>query len=191
MILYVDETENDNCFIVAGLLVKSEEQIRESYKKFKNRIKGIKIPSKYKAKVYTEFKSVKLDRDYSKIKYRMLEEIVDLEGSVIYSIHIKKSNKLNQVLKESVYITLLSSIVASLEEETTVVFDAFNKSDFESNIIRSVETIKNVKNIYPNDSQKEPGLQYIDNICSVIRLYRSGEDQFSYYEIIKNMIIEV
>ena len=191
MILYVDETENDSCFIVAGLLVKSEEQIRESYKKFKNRIKGIKIPSKYKAKVYTEFKSVKLDRDYSKIKYRMLEEIVDLEGSVIYSIHIKKSNKLNQVLKESVYITLLSSIVASLEEETTVVFDAFNKPDFESNIIRSVETIKNVKNIYPNDSQKESGLQYIDNICSVIRLYRSGEDQFSYYEIIKNMIIEV
>ena len=132
-----------------------------------------------------------LDRDYSRIKIRMLEEIGLLDASVIYSCYIKKSYKMNQVLKESVYITLLSSIVSSLDSKTAVVFDTFNKPDFEEKIVKSLETIAVVDSVYPCDSQTKPGLQYVDNICSVIRLYRSDEDTYAYYGMIDKMIIEV
>ena len=40
MVLYVDETENDDFFIVAGLLVESEEAVNESYKRFKKALRG-------------------------------------------------------------------------------------------------------------------------------------------------------
>ena len=191
MILYIDETENDDYFIVAGLLVESPTDVLTSYKRFKKKIKGISIPSKYKAKVYTEFKSTLLDRDYRRIKQRMLMEIQELNGAIIYSCRLKKGVKLNQVLKESLYITLLSSIFGELSKETTVIFDRFGKPDFENNIKESANAFPCIKDIYPRDSQTEPGLQFIDNICSVIRMYRSQKDTERFYDLIEKMVKEV
>ena len=54
MILYIDETENEQLFIVAGLLVDSETEIETAYKRFKNRIHGYKLSPKYKSKIFTE-----------------------------------------------------------------------------------------------------------------------------------------
>lgn len=41
------------------------------------------------------------------------------------------------------------------------------------------------------DSQEEPGLQFIDNICSVLRLYRASKDENEFYKIIEEMVREV
>ena len=49
----------------------------------------------------------------------------------------------------------------------------------------------NVVGIVPMDSQLEPGLQFIDNICSSIRLHLSGEDNNHYYEKIEHLVKEV
>ena len=191
MILYVDETENDKLFIVAGLIAPSEQDVELAYKKFKNGIKGFKIPNKYKSKVYMEFKSVYLDHDYSKLKLKMLEEIHQIDGSVIYSCFIKKNSKFNQVLKESVYITLISSIMGALDSKTDVVFDRFGKEDFEKRIVECAKSNVNIVNIEPRDSQLIPGLQFADNICSVIRMHKSGEDEYNYYDLISDMVEEV
>lgn len=191
MILYIDETENDDFFIVAGLLSKNIADVQAAYKRFKKKIAGMSIPHKYKARVFTEFKSTLLDRDYRKIKLHMLTEILQLNRAIIYSCRIKKGAKLNQVLKESLYITLLSSIFGELTDETQVIFDRFGKPDFEADIMESAAAFPCIKSIYPKDSQTEPGLQFVDNICSVIRMHRSQTDTENYYNLIKSMIKEV
>ena len=81
--------------------------------------------------------------------------------------------------------------MGTLDRETTIVFDIFGKQAFENNIVDSASTTKTVVDIYPQDSQQEPGLQFVDNICSVIRLHKTGKDVFSYYDYIEKMIKEV
>ena len=188
MILYIDETENNEIFVVAGLLVKNQTSVHTAYKHFKKQIQNIYIPDKYKGKVYTEFKSTLLDRDYKRIKRCMLEEIYHLECEILYSVYQKKQPVINQIQKESIYITLLSSILASQSDGITVIFDRFGKKDFEERIVKSALTIECVDDIHPEDSQREAGLQFIDNICSVIRRHISGKDNFSYFEIIKDLV---
>lgn len=138
-IIYIDETENDEYFIVAGFLAKGESLVNSAYKRFKKSIKGYPIPNRYKSKVYTEFKSTMLDRDYSRIKKRMLEEIAAIDGKIVYA-YIKKENaRQNQADKESAYIDLLHSMLNSLDQNVSVIFDRMQPLDF-------------VTEIYPKDS---------------------------------------
>ena len=41
------------------------------------------------------------------------------------------------------------------------------------------------------DSQTSSGLQFVDNICSVIRLHLTNQDEEDYFEIIKEKVIGV
>lgn len=68
MILYIDETENDNYFIVTGLLVTSKQNVDMTYKRFKKKVNAMNLPPKRKEKIFNEFKSVILDREFQKIK---------------------------------------------------------------------------------------------------------------------------
>lgn len=43
MILYVDETENNDYFLVAGLLIDTEENAELTYKHFKKKIRDFKL----------------------------------------------------------------------------------------------------------------------------------------------------
>lgn len=52
-------------------------------------------------------------------------------------------------------------------------------------------TIPNIKSIYPEDSQKQHGLQFADNICSVIRRHKSEDDESHYYDVIEKYVKEV
>jgi len=156
--------------------------VESAYRRFKKSIKSMRIEDKYRSQVYTEFKSTLLDRRYKRIKIKMLEAIAEIEPTIVYSVYKKKVSKMNQVQKEAVYITLLSAILTSLEEETTVIFDRFGKPDFEKNIIASANTIRNVIEIYPEDSQKQHSLQFADNVCSVLRRHESNDDEYHYYD---------
>ncbi len=60
MLLFIDETECEDFFIVAGLLVDSKETIDFIYKKFKNKLKGMKLSNKAKQQIFLEFKAVLL-----------------------------------------------------------------------------------------------------------------------------------
>ena len=191
MILYIDETENDEYFIVAGLLADSEADVELAYRKFKNGIKGAKLTNKAKSKIYVEFKSTLIDRNYFSIKNKMLEGISSLNATIVYSAYRKRKPKLNQVQKEAVYITLFSNILASLDTQTLVIFDRFGKSDFEDNIMKAARFYENVTEILSRDSQIEHGLQFADNICSTIRLYLSDDDEHGYYDRIKHLMDEV
>ena len=191
MVLYIDETENDEYFIVAGLLVHSEIDVRNAYKRFKNRIKGFPLSNSTKSKLYTEFKSTMMDKEFQRIKRILLHGISDLNCTILFSAYHKNSIRIKQVIKESIYITLFSAIISNLQQETTVIFDAFNKPDFEERIVDSANDMQKVIAIYPADSQKEPGLQFVDNICSTIRLKKSNEDIYNYYKSIQEKVIEV
>ena len=184
MILYVDETENEEYFIVTGLYVESKEKTDLAYKQFKNRIKGFKIGQKAKSKLFTEFKSNKMDTTYQRLKGRMLEAILELEGSIIYASYKKKEAKLNQVLKQSIYITLLSKIVASLNEKTEIIFDGFGIESFENDIINSVQVYPHVEHAKAADSQNEAGLQFVDNLCSVVRRHISADEKDYFFDMI-------
>ena len=191
MILYVDETEHEEYFIVAGLLVESKEFTDSAYKHFKNSIADLRLKDKAKRLVYQEFKSFIIDRNYKRIKIQMLMEISKFADAVIYSCYIKKTDKLYQKSKEDVYIRLLSSIVNAIESEIDIVFDSFNKKDFNERITTEIGKIPQVISIVPGDSILNPGLQFADNICSTIRLHKSKKDTYEFYKIIEKMTHEI
>ena len=56
MILFVDETECKDYFIVAGLLTESKSKTDDAFKRFKKKVKNFPIPPKKKEKLFTEFK---------------------------------------------------------------------------------------------------------------------------------------
>ncbi len=188
MLMFVDETENENLFIVAGFLVNSKEEADLAYKHFKRRIKDSHISDREKRMLFTEFKSTLMDQHFQKLKVRMLEEIIAFKNSVIYSAYIKKDEAFHQNRKEDIYILLLSKIVASLVQETEIIYDAFNKRNFEDRINSTIAPFSNVISVRSADSRMEAGLQFVDNICSVIRLYESGKDHYSFYQIIADRV---
>lgn len=191
MILYVDETENEEFFIVTGLLLRSREDTQKAYKHFKKEISSFPIQAREKSILYTEFKSTILDRRYKRIKYKMLEALGEIAPCVIYSCYIKKGAVFTQAFKEETYLTLLSKIVACIDDDISVVIDAFNKRDFEERIEDRILSYPNVQAVMPRDSQKEAGLQFVDNLCSVIRLKKSETDTYDFFTYIEQWIIEV
>ena len=191
MILYLDETENEQYYIVAGLLSSSEASVELAYKRFKKGIKKLRISEKSKGLICIEFKSTLIDRNYYRVKEKMLEEISLISPSVLFSCYKKITPKLNQVQKDSVYITLISSILGSLETDTDVIFDRFGRAKFESDIIQAASVYDHVISIAPKDSQDVHGLQFADNICSTIRLNKCGDDSHDYYRWIAPITKEV
>ena len=188
MLLFVDETENDDYFIVTGLLVNSPADIISTYNHFKKRANKLKISPKEKGKLFTEFKSTLLDNRYQKVKSFMIEELDAIERCVIYSCYVKKSLKFSQELKEATYIKLLSNIVEAIDTDIDIVFDTFNKKDFEDTIISSILEHENVNSIESCDSQLNPGLQYVDNLCSIYRHYLSGTDKNDFFDKIRHYV---
>ena len=188
MILYIDETENEKYFIVAGLLIESERSTIRLYKSFKKDIKDYKISNKLKTKIFTEFKSTILDSRFQRIKRKMLETISATDIRIVYSVFKKENSILKQNLKEKIYIDLLNSIIEGIDEEINVVYDRFGISSFETTIEDMVSKISGVKSITAGDSQLIPGLQFADNICSVIRSKISENDKNNYYPIIEKLV---
>lgn len=131
MVLYIDETENDHYFIVTGLLVASQKSIDVAYKQFKKKINTMKLKPKMKEKIFNEFKSTILDRKFQRIKVKMLEEIMQIDTQIIYSCYVKKKECFNQLMKEEQYIYLLNNIVSFIKNDIDIIFDSFNKVDFE------------------------------------------------------------
>lgn len=191
MILYVDETENDDYFIVAGLLVKNERCIDLAYRHFKNRIKNYPLKLKSKQKVYRGFKSSVIDRHYQTVKRIMLEEINNISDRyILYSSQIKKKTKLFQGEKEKIYLHLITKIVGYCEN-VIVIYDSFNNKKIDNKIYEELNKLSNVESIFAKDSQEEPGLQFVDNLCSVIRLHISKNDKNNFYKIIASNIIDI
>ena len=188
MLLFVDETENEDLFIVTGFLVKSKEDADFAYKHFKRKIRDYRISDREKRKLFTEFKSTLMDQHYQKLKIKMLEEVIAFDNTVIYSTYIKKDEVFRQSRKEDIYVLLLSKIVASLEQETEIIYDTFNKHDFEERINATIAPFSHITSIHSADSRTEAGLQFVDNLCSVIRLYEAGKDHYSFYQIIADRV---
>lgn len=188
MVLYVDETENKEYFIVAGLLSENETSIDLAYKQFKNGVRGYKISHKAKSRLFTEFKSVLMDRNYPKYKKKMLEEISSTDCSIIYSYYSKNGSNINQILKQSIYITLVSKIVSCIEQDIDIIFDGFGIEGFEKDIVKSLKAFSHVTSARPGDSQEEKGLQFIDNICSIVRRHISEDEVDMFYDIISDSV---
>ena len=191
MMLCIDETENNRMFMVVGLLVNSKSDIDMSFKRFKNRINEIGLKPKDKQVICIEFKSFILDRKFQRIKNMLLNELNKLNYVIFYSCYSKNKESMKQSKKEKIYINLLEKIVDNIDNEVDIVFDDFGRIDFEDKIITRLSKKYNVKSVTPENSQKEAGLKYVDNICSVIRLYRSNEDRFKFYELIKDNTIQI
>ncbi|MGX8850958.1 DUF3800 domain-containing protein [Amedibacillus sp. YH-ame10] len=190
MILYVDETECDDYFIVAGILTDSKDKTDKIYKQFKKKVKNIPLSKREKEKIFIEFKSVYLDNKYQKIKILMLKQINQLNYKIIFSMYNKNGNRMNQETKEKQYILLLDNIVSKTSKGIDIIFDSFNKNNFEQKIIDTIKLRKHVISIKKQDSRLEAGIQFIDKICSVIRMYKTNVEN-DFYKFIADNILEV
>lgn len=177
--------------VARSLVVQSQNDINMSFNRFKKQAKNLRISDKKKSQLFTEFKSTLMDRNYQKLKITMLSELNSIEHCIIYSCYIKKEFSFVQALKEDTYIHLLSKIVNVAACNIDIIFDTFNKRDFEEKIIKEISTLPNVTSIRSCDSQQNAGLQYADNLCSTCRHYLNGDDTNHFYDIIKENIKEV
>ena len=184
MILYVDETGNNKIFIVAGLLASSKEDVELAYKRLKKDVENYPINPKFRAKVFFEFKSRLIDKDYSRIKIKLLENLNSIKYKSLYNISYNKKETFNGNDKKQTYINQLLTIVNSIDEDIELYFD---NTEFNDEVIREVSKCKNVIKIEPKESFACHGIQFIDNICSVIRMNETKE-QNGYYELIKNNV---
>ena len=85
MVMYVDETENDEIFIVAGVLIDSEQTALLSYKRFKKSLRNYPVSSQMKSRLFSEFKSVLLDRGFQVIKRKLLRVISQNCIQIVYA----------------------------------------------------------------------------------------------------------
>ena len=121
----------------------------------------------------------------------MLYKLNTINCEVIYSAKSLKS-KLYQKDKEELYIDLFQRIVECINDELTiVVFDEFNNKKFEDKILKEIGSINNVKHISSATSYDNKGLQFADNICSLIRRHLSGLDDEKYYRIIEKKVKKI
>ncbi len=191
MILYVDETENDEYYIVASLMVKSEKDVRLAFRQFKNIISNFSISQKTKQKIFIEFKSTLLDTRFQKIKKILLKSIVPISEGIYYAYYKKTNSILKERQKELIYISLLFEIANNINYPIDIVFDKFGNKNFEASIIEKISNLENVLSINPIDSQNSVGLKFVDNICSIIRLHLSNQDSYNFYKIIKNIVKKI
>lgn len=191
MILYVDETEYKNKFFVVGFLASSKEDVELAYKQFKNKITSITAPlsAESKSKLYNEFKSTRLDRTYPKIKIRMLETLNDMNYKVFYAKYLSNTDKIKNDEKKKAYIELLSSIIERVHDDVNVIFD---NTDYNDEVVYSIkENISNAISIEPKESFIVHGIQFADNLCSVIRRNDTTTDENNFYELIEKHVISV
>ena len=73
----------------------------------------------------------------------------------------------------------------------SVLFDRFRITSFEKNIIKKLLSFNHVRYADAVDSQKEYGIQLVDNLCSIIRLHKTSSDEHNFYELIKDNVREV
>ena len=112
-------------------------------------------------------------------------------------ISLRKRHQLNNScspLKPADQLHTLAAFLcppAAIDQRTEIVFDSFNKLDFENKIISEISTNQNVISIIPLDSQNCAGLQFVDNLCSIIRLKKSNKDAYFFYKQIENSVIEI
>ena len=78
-----------------------------------------------------------------------------------------------------------------LNDRATVIFDLFNKKDFENKIKDNIKRLEKIDNIIGINSRLEEGLQFIDNLCSVIRLHKSKTDKYNFYTKIEKFLKEI
>ena len=55
--------------------------------------------------------------------------------------------------------------------------------------MKNVKKHVNVNAVIAGDSQLVPGLQFVDNLCSVLRNKLSQNDVYSFYSIIQDHVI--
>ena len=190
MILYVDETENVEYFILTGLLLESEKVAKDIYYSFKRKANGYKMPENLKAKLYTEFKSTLMDEKFPTLKKKMIEEIKAVDNLIIYSIYVKKDKRLEKDLKFDLYTRMLSKIIESVGQDLDIVFDKCSNNSVDEFITKTISKVQNVNSIKAADSQLTPGLQLVDNICSIIRRKYTNSDINGHYELIASNIKE-
>lgn len=190
MILYVDETENVEYFILTGLLLESEKVAKDIYYSFKRKANGYKMSENLKAKLYTEFKSTLMDEKFPTLKKKMIEEIKSVDNLIIYSVYMKKDKRLEKDLKFNLYTRMLSKIIESVGQELDIVFDKCSNNSVDEFITNTISKVNNVSSIKAADSQLTPGLQLVDNMCSIIRRKYTNSDINGHYELIANNVKE-
>ena len=115
----------------------------------------------------------------------------EFEYYVVFSCFEKKNIRFVQEEKESTYLLLISRIISSLSKKVDVVFDRFNKKDFEMHIIGTLISFNKDSSALATDSQTEIGLKYVDNLCSVVRLKKTNQDEHDFYTLIEKRTKEV
>lgn len=190
MILYVDETENIEYFILTGLLLESEKVANSIYYSFKKKATNYKISENLRANLFTEFKSTLMDNMFQPLKKKMIEEIKTVDHIVIYSIYVKKEKNIKKSIKNKIYIRMLAKMINSIDSDIEIVFDR-NSTDYDNNIVTAISKLENVISIKSADSQLTPGLQLVDNMCSIIRRKYSNTDIYHFYALIEKNIREV
>ena len=186
--LFIDESNDNNVFVVGGILIENEEELFLVYNQFKKQINRIPLTRRQKEKICFEFKSTLLENSYPQIKRKLLYKLNALNCDIVYDYR-KMVTGFNQETKRKFYLDCLTNIVNNINDEMIIVtIDELGSERFENLVFSEISKIKNVKSIIKNNSFNNKGLQIADNIVGVIRKHLSNIDKDNFYSIIANKI---
>ena len=136
--LYIDESIDDDLFVVGGILVNSEKDLLIGYKQFKRQFIEIPMTRRQKERISFEFKSTLLESSYPQIKRKLLYKLNSFDCSIVYSSKEIKG-KLMQKEKEYYYLECLKSIVNYINDDLTIItIDELGSTKFEMKIISEI-----------------------------------------------------
>lgn len=186
--LFIDESINENTFVVGGILIENDTEHFVAYNQFKKQIKEIPLTRKQKDRITFEFKSTLLEQSFPKIKRKLLYKLIALNCDIVYSSKNLTSN-INQELKQNYYIKCLSNIINNINNELIIVtIDELGNKKFENNVFDKVNKYENVKSITKDNSFNNKGLQFADNVVNIIRKHISKIDKNNFYELVAGKV---
>lgn len=202
--VYIDESEDEQRFVVGGLIIEDNNRLLSSIYRTRKYIKSKKgIPNRIKQKLLNELKEHFLHRRYNDIKKEFIKNLLCENKDTINFFGAyyakRKYEHFDQERKEKVYeaciIEILNTLInpVTIQEEIdnnfSITYDQFG--GYKLNIALQEMVQKQYKNICifkAGDSQVTKELQVADIIVGCLRRALGNEDLES-FELIQDHCI--
>lgn len=211
--IYVDESENNNLFLLAAVITNNIDALRNAIYKTRKYVKSKKRLSKrLKEKILNEMKYYFLENEgFHDIKTELIQNIIyknakkheqsnSYETRFISCFYVKRDYEcFNQHRKQKVYLACLLKILNVIDnidnnetkQEYHLIYDEIGSKQFQEEIKQAVkEKYGQAITIGPGKSNEIKELQVADICAGCFRRKVSGEDADE-FELLKDYTIIV
>lgn len=198
LFIFLDETEDENYFLVGGIVTSDREELLDAIHETRRFIKSKKgLVQRHREQILNEIKDYYLVRwGYEDIKVKFLENIrfkkIKTKNKKKSTSHVRSNiivaymkfeneekKHLSQVEKEEIYYQMLCSLLSDpkfANEKIEIIYDEYGNAEFRDRLTNLPNHFKNLIQISPGKSNIIKELQAADVCVGCIRRSLSGEN---------------